>query len=226
MNAILRSLAAALLAGLVASADAPEPTRVVVLDNDNVLEGHVRRVDDAYEVRRPVGGDVTLPASRVVAVVADRKAAFAVVAGRANRRDADERLRLAKWCVSQRLDAEALAESEAAARMRPGFTAAERLAESLRATTKAGPARPDPAVAPAKGETPAKDAVKDVQAIEYNSESFPLFAGKVNSILMNTCATCHAKDDMKTFHLTRAGGRAGVTKNLMSALAQVNPADP
>src|SRR5262249_31835842 len=135
MNAILRSLAAALLAGLVASADAPEPTRVVVLDNDNVLEGHVRRVDDAYEVRRPVGGDVTLPASRVVAVVADRKAAFAVVAGRANRRDADERLRLAKWCVSQRLDAEALAESEAAARMRPGFTAAERLAESLRATT-------------------------------------------------------------------------------------------
>ena len=35
---------------------------------------------------------MTLPADRVVAVVADRKEAFAVVAGRANRRDADERL--------------------------------------------------------------------------------------------------------------------------------------
>jgi hypothetical protein len=226
MNDILRSLAAAVLAGLVASADAPEPTRVVVLDNDNLLEGHVRRVDDGDEVRRSVGGDVTFPASRVVAVVADRKAAYTVVAGRANRRDADERLRLAKWCVTHGLDAEALAEAEAAARMRPGFKAAERLAESLRATVKAVPTGPDTAIAPTKAESPPKDTVKDVPAIEYNSESFPLFAGKVNTILMNTCASCHAKDDIKAFRLTRAGGRAGVTKNLMSALAQVNPADP
>jgi hypothetical protein len=226
MNAILRSLAAALLAGLVASADPSAPTRVVVLDNDNLLEGHVRRVDDGYEVRRPVGGDVTFPASRVVAVVADRKAAYAVVAGRANRRDADERLRLAKWCVTHGLEEEALAEAEAAARMRPGFVAAERLADSLRAMPKAAPARPDPAVVPAKAEAPAKESVTDVKAIEYNSESFPMFAGKVNTILMNTCASCHAKEDMKSFRLTRAGGRAGVTKNLMSALAQVNPADP
>jgi len=225
MNAILRSLAMVVAAaGLVRAEETP--VRVVVLDNESLLEGRVSRVADGYEVHRPVGGDITVPAERVVAVVANRKAAFGIVARRANRRDADERLRLAKWCQAHELNEEALAEAEAAARMRPGFTAAERLAESLRALTKMNAAGPGPAIVPAKAVAPAKDTVTDVPAIEYNSESFPIFATKVNPILMNTCASCHAKDDAKVFPLTRTGGRAAIIRNLTAALAHVNPADP
>jgi hypothetical protein len=226
MNAIFRALACAVLGAGVTVAGPPAPKRVVVLDNENLIEGEVTRVDDGYEIHRPVGGDMTLPAKRVLAVVADRKAAFAVVAERANRGDADERLRLAKWCANNGLIEEALAEAQSAARMRSGFTAAEQMVRSLQSMAQLKAAMPDPAVVPAHSETPAKDTVTDVPAIDYNSESFPLFASKVNAVLMNSCATCHAREDTKAFRLNRLGGRTGATKNLMAALAQVTPANP
>src|SRR4051812_4834643 len=150
MNAIFRSLACLLLGAAVASAEPPAPVRVVVLDNENLLEGEVTRVADGYQVRR-AAGEATLPAGRVLAVVSDRKEAFAVVAGRANRRDADERLRLARWCLANQLPDEALAEAEAAARMRPGFAAAEQFARTVRAMARPA-AAPDPAVAPARAD--------------------------------------------------------------------------
>jgi hypothetical protein len=226
MNATLRALACALLGAAVAAADPPARTQVVVLDNENVLEGEVTHVEGGYRVRRPSGSDVTLPARRVLAVVADRKAALGVVAERANLRDADERLRLAHWCAANGLPEEALAEAKTAARMRPGFRGAEQYVLSLEALAKVAPPSPKPEVVQARADVPAKEAVTDVPAIEYNSESFPLYASRVNAILLNACAGCHAKDDVKAFRLTRTGGRSALTKNLMSALAQVDAADP
>jgi hypothetical protein len=225
MNATFRLFACCVVVASATRADSPPAAvRVVVLDNENLLEGEVTRVETGYQVRRPVGGDVTLPAKRVLAVVADRRAAFDVVAARANLRDADERLRLANWCLSNRLMPEALAEARAAARMRDRFAAAERLVKSLEQMAKAAAATPE--VVPAKAEAPAKTVVADVKPVDYNSESFPLFASKVNAILVNTCATCHAAPESKAFKLTRAGGRSGVSQNLMAALPHVNPADP
>jgi hypothetical protein len=224
MNASLRTLAWLLVGAGVAVAETPAKSRVVVLDNENLVEGEVSKVAGGYQIRRAIG-DMTLPTNRVVAVVADRKEAFAVVAERANRRDADERLRLARWCAANGLPDEALAEARTAARMRPGFAAAERYAQSLEAMAKQTPMT-DPAVVPAKAETPARDTVTDVPAVDYNSESFPMFAGKVNAVLVNTCASCHAREDVKAFHLTRVGGRGGATRNLMAALPHVNAVDP
>ena len=79
---------------------------------------------------------------------------------------------------------------------------------------------------PAKAEVPTADKVTDVPALDYNSESFPLFASKVNALLMNACGACHARDEAKAFRLSRAGGRVGMTKNLMAALPHINAADP
>jgi hypothetical protein len=226
MNATFRTLAGLLVGAAVASAGPRPPVRVVVLDNENLIEGEVTRTADGYRIWRAADGEMTVPAKRVLAVVADRKEAFAVVAERANRRDADERLRLARWCAGNGLNDEALAEARAAAKMRRGFDAAERYVRLLEAVAKAVPPVGDPAVVPAKAEAPARETVTDVPATEYNSESFPLFASRVNTILVNTCANCHARDDVKVFRLTRAGGRAGITKNLMAALPHVNPTDP
>src|SRR5690349_9097342 len=119
MNAALRTLACLLIGAAFAIADPPATSRVVVLDNENLVEGEVAQVSGGYQIRRAVGGDMTLPPDRVLAVVADRKEAFAVVLGRANRHDADEHLRLARWCAANGLPGEALAEARTAARMRP-----------------------------------------------------------------------------------------------------------
>jgi hypothetical protein len=220
MNAILRLLAC-LLVGARAVCAAPDTTRIVVLDNENLLEGEVARVEEGYRIRT-AAGEVTLPAKRVLAVVANRKAAYALVAERSNRGDADERLRVARWCSANGLAAEAMAEAQAAAKMRPRYAAAERMIATLEFIAKQSATsdiRPAAAVVP-------EDKVTDLAAIEYNSESFPLFAAKVNTILVNACANCHTRDDVKSLKLTRAGGRSGITKNLMAALPYVNPKDP
>jgi hypothetical protein len=224
MKAIFRSLACVVFGASLAFAESPKPTQIVVLDNENLLEGEVSRVDEGYEIRRQVGGDVTLPRNRVLAVVADRKAAFQIVFERANRRDADERLRLARWCSANGLPAEALSEARTAARMRSGFAAAERYVASLEAAMLTQVVKPD--VVPASAQSPKPDTVTEIGAIDYNSESFPLFASRVNAVLVNACASCHARDDAKSFRLTRMGGRAGVTKNLMAALPHINAKDP
>src|SRR4051794_1550637 len=123
MNAALRTLAYLLLAATVAAAETPATTRVVILDNENLIEGEVTRLANGYQIRRQVGGDMTLPTGRVKAVVANRQEAFAFVAERANLRDADERLRLARWCSANGLPTEALSEARTAVKMRPGFGA-------------------------------------------------------------------------------------------------------
>src|SRR5262249_3321739 len=110
--------------------------------------------------------------------------------------------------------------------MRPGFAAAERYAALLEETASRKPTATDFPVVQAKAELPKPDSVTDVPTIEYNSESFSLFASRINTILVNTCANCHARDDMKSFRLSRVGGRSGVTKNLMAALPFVNPKEP
>ena len=222
MKAILRSLACALVVAAPVFADA-KANRVVVLDNENLLEGEVKREGDVYVIHRAAGGDLELPARKVLAVVDGRKAAYTFIAGRANQRDPDERLRLARWCAANDLPEEALSEARAAARMRPGFIAAEKLVSVLQDRTTLPTTS---LVIPASATSPATEKVTDIAAVEYNSESFPLFASRINAILINQCATCHARDDVKAFKLTRVGGRNGVTRNMMAALTYVNPKNP
>ena len=226
MRAILCTFVWSLAGIAVVSAGPRADTRVVVLDNDNLLQGVVVRTEDGYEVRQANGSSVTIPAHRVVAVVADLKAAFSAVADRANRGDADERLRLARWCAANGLPAEALAEARTAARMRPGFAAAERYVALLQETARNPTPQADPAVVQAKAEVIKPNAVTEIPAINYNSESFPLFATRINAILVNTCANCHARPDAKSLRLTRVGGRSGVTRNMLAALQYVDPKQP
>lgn len=226
MKAKLCSLFVLLFAAIVARAEPASTSRILVLDNENLLEGEITRVEGGYQIRRAAGGDLILPNKRVLALVSDRKAAFSFVADRANLRDADERLRLARWCAVNEMLTEAMAQAKAAIRMRPGFAAAERLVASLELAANSPTSKNEPAVVQAKAETPTRETVAEVPVVDYNSESFPLFVSKVNAILTNACAVCHARNDVKVFKLTRLGGRSGATKNMLAALPHVNPKDP
>ena len=229
MKAIIPLLALLSVAGPSMAEETPV-MRFVVLDNENLLTGEVTRVEEGWQIRQPVGGDLVLPAKRVLAVVDDRAAAFAVVAKRANLRDADERLRLARWCARQELMDEAIRQAEMAVKMRDNFKAATQYLATLQLsrtnTTPTSPA-PAPTVVQAKGETPsAVVKVTEVPSIDYNSETYPFFSTRVHSILLNACASCHARDDIKGYKLQRLTGKAAIGRNLMTSLAQINPNDP
>jgi hypothetical protein len=225
MKAIFRTLTLLLIAAPLVAREEPA-MRIVVLDNENLLVGEVSRVEDGWRILQPVGGDIVLPPKRVLAIVADRPAAFRAVAARANLRDADERLRLAKWCWLNDLPDEALRQAEAAVTMRPDFPAASQLLGTLRSVKAATPA--PTSIVPVKAEKPLNSAntVSDIPTVDFNSVSFPLFASRVHAILLNACASCHSRDDVKVFRLQKQSGRAAISRNLMSALAQINPNDP
>jgi hypothetical protein len=191
--------------------------RVLLLENERIIEGEIERVGDQYRVRRPVG-ETTLPAERVMFVGDTLEEAYDFLRTRANLRDADERIKLARWCHLHGLREQALAEAKAAVQARPGNKAAQRLVQVLERASV-------PVEAPAKAESISEAAV--TPAFEVSAESMGQFATKVQPILMNTCACCHQSGRAGAFKLTRTTegsylNRRGTQQNLAAVLAQIN----
>src|SRR5262245_7440286 len=170
---------AALAAGWVALSAQEQLTprttgRVLLLRNHRALEGDIERVAGAYVIRR-AASEVTVPTDEVLWLCADWDEAYALMGRQANLRDPDERVRLARWCDSHGLHARALAEIEAALRLRADHPAAKRLLPQLQ---RAASARPD---APAPG--PSSDnQLATAPAMDLSAETLGLFTAKVQPI--------------------------------------------
>ncbi len=196
---------------------------MLILDNESLIEGDIRRDGDHYVVRRGAG-ETVVPANRVIELVADRRQAYLTIRERCNRRDPDERMRLIRWCMENELRAEALAEAESLYQFRPDDTALRTLVEGLRAmrSNKVEPA-PAPVVAPK-----LSNQVLEHEPLDYNRESFGMFAGKVQPILINLCARCHATGQGGPFTLVgvNGGDRKATLRNLSATLKQLKKSDP
>src|SRR5262245_22476564 len=197
----------------------PSTGKVLVLDNERTLEGDVERVGDQYRVRRPSGGETWLAADKVLRLCASLEDAHAYLQSRANLRDPDERLRLAEWCHLHGLRQAALDEVTAAVALRPEHGPSKRLLSRLQQAAASAPAP-----APAKESEPEPTPLPPV---ELSAEAMCLFSTKVQPILMNACASCHASGRGGAFKLTRAyddagPGRRTVQQNAAAVLAQVN----
>jgi hypothetical protein len=224
---LLCNLAVAVPAWHALAADTPQVKngRVLVLDNQRALEGEIRYEGGNYCVRR-AAGEVWLSPDKVLALCASWDEAFAFVRSHANLRDPDERLRLAHWCQTYGLRAHALAEATAALQMRPSHAPSRQLVTLLEhpppaiGKTSVGPRPPDPQ--PQPGTAPA---------IDLSAESLAMFTARVQPVLMNTCASCHAGNKTNAFRLQRASGtstaaRRATQQNMMAVLAQIDPARP
>src|SRR5262249_5388730 len=159
----------------------------------------------------------------------DVQEAFFKMKSRANLGDADERYRLAKWCLVNNLRDQALDEARYALELRPEHAQTKSLIAILErgnakmlstssgepTKTSAGrePSRPAPAAAP----------------IDVNAETLAHFTQKIQPILMNTCANCHTEGRGGPFQLYRAGDgghRAATQRNLAAVIAQLNVQKP
>jgi hypothetical protein len=196
--------------------------KVVVLEGDRTLEGEVERVGEQYRVRR-AAGETWLPAAKVLRLCADNAEALEYLRSRANLDDADEHLRLAQWCIERGLQDSAIKEVQAAAAIRPDHPRTKHLLERLQQK----PPAPPPPVAP----VPAVGEQQPSPAVDLTVEALAQFTTKVQPILMNTCAACHAGGRGGAFKLTRvndgpARDRKTMQQNLAAVLAQVNTQQP
>ena len=194
--------------------------RVLILKNEHTMEGDIERVGDHYRVRRSIG-ETWVPAERALCLVASLPDAYAYLRARTNLDDADERLRLANWCRLNGLREQALAEIRAAVDLRPDHAETRRLLQHLQQSEPA----------PVKRELPLASVnepqTEQTPPVELTTESLGLFATRVQPILMNTCARCHATGRGGKFRLIQAyeGGlvnRRTLERNLASVLAEIN----
>jgi len=220
----------ALVAGtsLPVSAAQPETARttgkVLVLDNERTLEGEIERVGEQYRVRRPVG-ELWVRAENTLRLCRTKEEAYAFLRSRANLRDPDEHLRLALWCYRQGLRGQALEEATAAVELRPNHAESRRLLLSLQRAA-AHPASTQPVKPHEQAEsTPTS------QPPELSTESLSLFISRVQPILMNACASCHATGRGGAFKLIRTYevgmiSRRTTQQNLVAVLAQIQKDRP
>jgi len=215
------ALAAAVAGAVAADRTAPPVTgHVLVLDNERTVEGDIEQVGDQYRVRRAIG-ETWLPAQKVLRLCTDMEAAYQFLRTRANLGDPDECLRLARWCHSHGLAAQALQNVAAAVKLDPNHAEARRLLAGLR---RAVSAQPVASAAPA--EVPQTAA-----APELNTEARAVFATKVEPILMNACAGCHTGSRGGSFRLTHnyeasSLNRVSMQQNLSAVLREVNLEQP
>lgn len=228
------SLALAIWAppGACAQALEPTPTKgsgqtgtVLVLDNDRTLEGEIERVGDQFRLRRGEAISWVPPQASAV-LCADIGEAYLVLRQRANLRDPDERIRLAQWCVARGLKDDAIAEARGAMELRPDYPPARRMVrhlESMRQNEAAEAAKA------AKG--PAEPEMSTSLALEMTAPSLGVFTTKVQPILMNACASCHATGRGGDFKLARvySGNNSNkriTQQNASSVMSQISPSQP
>ena len=224
MNTILPLLlCAAPFAADAPPADAaPTRGRVLVLENEQTLCGDVEKVGDLYHVRRLIG-ETAVPADRVLRLCGDMEEAYAFVRGRANLTDPDEHLRLAEWCRLNGLHEQAVAEVQAAVDLRPDHAPSRRLLAYLQES------KPSQAASQPAHDESAADAPNG--SVDLTEEALGQFATKVQPILMNACANCHANGRGGAFKLTRIYdsavlNRKTMQQNLAAVLAEVNLGQP
>jgi hypothetical protein len=208
---------------------------VLVLENEHTMEGDIERSGNQYRIRRAVG-ETWVPADQVLCLCASYEEAYAFLCTRTNLRDADERLRLARWCLLYGLRTQALAEATAAVELRPGMPEGRHLLSSLQRSAAAAACPPSPLTA--SGDAPRNSAGDEAEPpvsllppLDLGVEALSLFATRVQPILMNTCVSCHASNRAGAFRLTRAGeggvfSRRATQQNLAAVLAQINRERP
>jgi hypothetical protein len=195
--------------------------KVLILDNERTLEGDIERIGDQYRIRRATG-DSWWPGNRVLRLCASTEEAYRFLRGRANLNDPDEHLRLASWCRDHGLREQALNEVKAAVELRPQHPESKSLLQHLQQSSQPRPPTPAP-------DREEPDPLPSL-SVDLTAEAVGQFASRVQPILMNSCAGCHAGDRGGAFKLTRAydfgSNRRTTRQNLAAVLAEVNLSQP
>jgi hypothetical protein len=226
-------------AGLV-HAPAAEPG-VLLLDDFRLVEGRIERFGGLYRVTAADGTTLLLNDFQVIYSAANRSEAYKFVTERFDPESAADRAKLAVWFLQVADPDRAAAEARAAVELAPTnaqlqelLQTCQREARTARAaktaappqtTTRLLPDRP-PIVTPSATTAPAPPPPPPVTAEAANA-----FGIRIQPILMNCCATCHAHPNYDgPFPLQRIPhgftNPTATAANLATAAAQLRRDEP
>ncbi len=198
--------------------------KVLLLENERTIEGEVDKFADFYRVRRSVG-ETQIPTHQVLALCADQKEAFDFLSKRTNLQDPDERFKLAQWAQVRGLLAEAHTQIQEALVLRPNHDPSKRLKQVIEQMDRR---EKEKRLFPEKPNALAANESIAPLPFEVSTEALGVFCQKVQPLLMNSCASCHATGKGGSFKLVRVYGGSSSNKrvlqnNLAAVLSQVSP---
>jgi hypothetical protein len=188
--------------------------------------------------------DQKFPTEQVKYVAGSKDEAYRLTLKDTKADDAAARLRLARWCMYNGMRENALIEAKEAVRLEPANRTAATLVRTLEESLKLYPgdgttrvAAPAPTPAPGlPAPAPALPAVPPppvttVPEPDVAPEAAVAFGPRVQPILMNQCAGCHASSThTSAFKLTAVASNevnaAATRANLRAAAAQVKKTEP
>lgn len=210
-SAILLRLALAVMAGSVPCLSAAqEPSRfepqqgVLVLSNGQTLEGKITRAGDRYCVVLK-GGEINLPAGQVVLQCRDLPEAYERQRNARIEPRVQDHLKLAKWCLQNKLATEARQELDDAAQLEPNNPNIAVLRRRLEIVQQ-----PPKVRTASHAEAPVSADELDRMVRSMPPGAMEGFTNTVQPLLLNQCATaaCHGGQSAQSLRLLRgAGGR-------------------
>jgi hypothetical protein len=227
----------------------PSVGQAILLQDGKIVEGAVAKEGDKVIVRRGVI-DQPFEKDKVQFIGESKDDVYRFLLGKLKPDDADGRFKLARWCVFNGMREQALTEVREVVKLQPQHALAQEmvrtLEESIRLFKADGsptnaPATPPalnppapelPAVPPPAAQTtPAAPNAVVEQQLDVNPEAVLVFGPRVQPILVNGCAECHAKADYAgSFKMACGSGHAAdaqtTRQNLVAAIGQLNRQDP
>ncbi|HEX8201131.1 MAG TPA: hypothetical protein VF590_11630, partial [Isosphaeraceae bacterium] len=111
------------------SSASPSPT-VILLSNGRLLHGELREDGAGYELKQK-GGSIRFPRGAVEKTFGSIQEVYRYKLGRLPREDPDEQMKLARWCLSQGLNAEARERLAEVVARYPGHPQAKAMLQNL-----------------------------------------------------------------------------------------------
>ncbi len=216
--------------GISASASSQDDSsdeRMLLLKNGRVVDGTISASPNGYVVHKPTGR-LVIPFNQVQLQAKDLKDAYRKLRATMPLETADQHMRLARWCLSYELFAEARTELRDTLVLEPNRESARRMLRKVHdILDPESPVEPTPApprLTPDGFQTPE---VKSLSSL--SRELAREFTRTVQPILINKCAngSCHGSRANNEFRLTRvrigrSSHRVFVERNLAATLKFVD----
>lgn len=208
--------------------------RVLVLRTGRVMKGRIKTISTGWLVSTDRGNAV-IPFQQVHFDADDLNEAYLRLRIQNGRPTVASHLRLAEWCLSQNILAEAARELRDALEKDPGNETARLMLDRVdteirRRTPEPVPEQPvnDVVLIPERDEEPQTEEVRSLSGL--SPDTAREFVASIQPLLLNKCgnARCHGSAASNDFQLTRLRGGASHSrvvseKNLASVLRYIDP---
>tara|TARA_R110002072_G_scaffold303121_1_gene494500 strand:- start:15566 stop:16840 length:1275 start_codon:yes stop_codon:yes gene_type:complete len=211
--------------------------RVLVLRTGRVMKGRIKKISTGWLVSTNRGNAV-IPFEQVHFDADDLNEAYLLLRIQSGEPTVASHLRLAEWCLSQDILAEAARELRDALAKDPSNETARlmlnRVDNEIRRRTPPEPGLEQPADVVVLTEKEPEIADAEVRSLAgLSPESAREFVASIQPLLLNKCgnARCHGSAAENDFQLTRlrsgaSNSRIVSERNLAAVLNDLQPADP